>query len=51
MKLKDKTTEQIKAEMKKVSKKCLESCKFEHKNKRYVALLNEYTRRLGLNIK
>lgn len=43
--------EEIKTQMAKTKKESLENCTWLHKNKRYVALLNEYSRRLGFNFK
>jgi len=46
MKLKDKSIFDIKNEMKKIRENCYKECTFLHKNKRYVSLLNEYTKRV-----
>ena len=45
------TKTQIKTEMEKLRKQCDEKKQWLHKNKRYVALLNEYGRRAGFNWK
>ena len=44
--IKDMTTPQIKEEMKRIHKKTDEEYKWLHENKRYVGLLNEYSRRV-----
>lgn len=51
MKLSQMSIEDIKTQMDKHTKKSVENCTWLHKNKRYVALLNEYSRRLGFNFK
>jgi hypothetical protein len=42
---------EIKSEMKKIESKCLIENKWLYKNRRHTGLLNELTRRAGLNIK
>lgn len=45
-KIKNMTTPQIKEEMSRIKKKSIEEYKWLHENKRWVGLLNEYSRRV-----
>jgi hypothetical protein len=48
-KIKDMTAFEIRNEMEKITNNAVKNCKWVHENKRFIALLNEYERKVGLN--